>query len=57
MSPIITHEDELELARTEKELVSQLKRLAKAQNDLINSQKKYAENLAKANLVRFASAL
>ena len=52
MSPIITHEDELELARTEKEVVSQLKRLAKAQNDLINSQKKYAENLAKANLVR-----
>ncbi|MFX1493100.1 MAG: hypothetical protein ACFFBZ_02330 [Promethearchaeota archaeon] len=52
MSPIITHEDELELARNEKELVSQLKRLAKTQNDLLNSQKKYAENLAKANLVR-----
>lgn len=52
MSPIITHEDELELARTEKELVNQLRRLAKAQSDLINSQKKYAENLTKANLTR-----
>ncbi|MFX1496843.1 MAG: hypothetical protein ACFFBH_04910 [Promethearchaeota archaeon] len=52
MSPIITHEDELELARTEKELVNQIKKLAKAQSDLINSQKKYAENLTKANLAR-----
>jgi len=52
MSPIITHEDELELARTEKELVNQIKKLAKAQNDLINAQKKYAENLTRANLGR-----
>ncbi|MFX1233340.1 MAG: hypothetical protein ACFFBY_02180 [Promethearchaeota archaeon] len=52
MSPIITHEDELELARTEKELVNQIKKLAKIQSDLINSQKKYAENLTKANLAR-----
>jgi len=52
MSPIITHEDELELASTEKELVNQLKKLAKAQNALINTQKKYAEDLSKANLTR-----
>lgn len=52
MSPIITHEDELELASIEKELVNHMKKLAKTQNDLINSQKKYAENLAKANLAR-----
>jgi len=52
MSPIITHEDELELAKTEKELVSQFKKLAKAQSALIGSQKKYAENVTKANNVR-----
>ena len=39
MSPIITHEDELELAKTEKDLASQIKRLAKAQESLIDSQK------------------
>ena len=49
MSPIITHEDELELAKMEKELVSQFKKLAKAQSSLIGSQKKYAENIAKTN--------
>ncbi|MCK4480485.1 MAG: hypothetical protein KAV01_08150, partial [Candidatus Lokiarchaeota archaeon] len=49
MSPIITHEDELELAKMEKELVSQFKKLAKAQSVLIGSQKKYAENIAKMN--------
>ena len=49
MSPIITHEDELELAKMEKELVSQFKKLAKAQSALIGSQKKYAENIAKTN--------
>ena len=49
MSPIITHEDELELAKMEKELVSQFKKLAKAQSTLIGSQKKYAENIAKMN--------
>jgi hypothetical protein len=52
MSPIITHEDELELAKTEQELVRQINKLAKAQSALINSQKKYAENLSKANLAR-----
>ncbi len=52
MSPIITHQDELELAKSEKELVSQFKKLAKAQSALIGSQKKYAENLTKANNVR-----
>ena len=52
MSPIITHEDELELANMEKELVSQIKKLAKAQNTLIDSQKKYADNLKKATLTR-----
>jgi len=52
MSPIITHEDELELASMEKELVNQIKKLAKAQNSLIDSQKKYADNLRKTNLAR-----
>ena len=52
MSPIITHEDELELAKMEKELVSQFKKLSKAQSTLINSQKKYAENISKANITR-----
>ena len=52
MSPIITHEDELELAKMEKELVSQFKKLAKAQSVLISSQKKYAENISKANITR-----
>jgi len=52
MSPIITHEDELELASMEKELVSQIKKLAKAQSTLIDSQKRYADNLRKANLAR-----
>ena len=52
MSPIITHEDELILAKSERELASQLKKLAKAQSDLIGSQVKYAENLTKANNVR-----
>jgi len=52
MSPIITHEDELTLAKTEKELVSQFKKLAKAQSALISSQKKYAENISKTNITR-----
>lgn len=52
MSPIITHEDELELAKMEKELVSQFKKLAKAQSALISSQKKYAENISKTNITR-----
>lgn len=52
MSPIITHEDELELAKMEKELVSQFKKLSRAQSTLISSQKKYAENISKANITR-----
>ncbi len=52
MSPIITHEDELELAKMEKELVSQFKKLAKAQKSLISSQLKYAENITSANIIR-----
>ncbi len=52
MCPIITHEDELELASTEKELVNHISKLAKAQNTLINAQKKYAEALTKVNLER-----
>ncbi|MFX1364664.1 MAG: hypothetical protein ACFFCE_12820 [Promethearchaeota archaeon] len=52
MSPIITHQDELILAKTEKELVSQFKKLAKLQSTLIDSQKKYAENLTRANIFR-----
>ena len=52
MSPIITSEDELELAKLEKELVAQIRKLAKAQSTLIDSQKKYAENLKKATLTR-----
>jgi len=52
MSPIITHEDELELAKMEKEIVSHLKKLAKAQSALISSQKKYAENISKVTNTR-----
>jgi hypothetical protein len=52
MSPIITHEDELILAKAEKDLVAQFKKLAKAQNSLINSQIKYAENISKTNIIR-----
>ena len=52
MSPIITHEDELILAKSERELVSQFKKLAKAQSSLIDSQKKYAESISKANIIR-----
>ncbi|MFX0029355.1 MAG: hypothetical protein ACFE8B_09105 [Candidatus Hermodarchaeota archaeon] len=52
MSPIITHEDELILAKSEKELASQLKKLSRAQSSLINSQIKYAEDISKANVTR-----
>jgi len=52
MSPIITHEDEIELASTEKELAGKIKKLAKNQTALINAQKKYADNLTKSNLAR-----
>ncbi|MCK4687442.1 MAG: hypothetical protein KAT66_04885 [Candidatus Lokiarchaeota archaeon] len=50
--PIITHEDELELAKMEKELVGQLKKLINAQSALISIQLKYAENITKANITR-----
>jgi len=50
--PIITHEDELELAKMEKELVGQLKKSINAQSALISSQIKYAENVTKANITR-----
>lgn len=52
MSPIITHEDELELASVEKSLANKIKKLAKSQSTLLNTQKKYAENIAKTNLER-----
>ncbi|MFX1522176.1 MAG: hypothetical protein ACFFCC_01580 [Promethearchaeota archaeon] len=52
MSPIITHQDELELAKSEKELVSQFKKLASTQSALISSQKKYAEHISRANNTR-----
>lgn len=52
MCPIITHSDELELAKSEKELASQLKKLSRAQSSLISSQKKYAEDISKANIIR-----
>ncbi len=50
--PIITHEDELELAKMEKELVGQLKKLINAQSALISIQSKYAENITKVNITR-----
>lgn len=52
MSPIITHEDELELAKMEKDLVSKYKKVASVQKGLVNSQKKYIENLAKLVIER-----
>jgi len=52
MSPIITHEDELILAKAEKDLVSQFKKLAKAQKNLISSQMNYAESISTANNIR-----
>lgn len=52
MSPIITHQDELELAKTEKELVSQLKKVAKWQRNVVNSQKSLADNIAKLSIAK-----
>ncbi|MHA2390925.1 MAG: hypothetical protein ACXAEX_03060 [Promethearchaeota archaeon] len=52
MCPIITHSDELELAKAEKELVSHFKKLSRAQSALISSQLKYAENISKATITR-----
>jgi hypothetical protein len=52
MTPIITHQDELILAKSEKELASQLKKLSRAQSSLISTQLKYAEDISKANVTR-----
>jgi len=52
MSPIITHQDELELAKNEKELASQIKKLAKWQRAVGKSQIKLASDLAKMNIER-----
>ncbi|MFW9897752.1 MAG: hypothetical protein ACFFDO_00630 [Candidatus Thorarchaeota archaeon] len=52
MSPIITHEDELELVKMEKELAAQLKKVAKWQRTISGSQRKLADNLAKMNIAR-----
>lgn len=50
--PIITHEDELELSKMEKDMVSDLKKLANIQKSLIESQKKYIDNVGKSILAR-----
>ena len=52
MSPIITHQDELVLAKSEKELAAQLKKLGKWQRAVGNSQIKLAADLAKMNIAR-----
>lgn len=52
MSPIITHEDELDLSKFEKELSSHLKKVAKWQRTVALSQKKLADNIAKSNIAR-----
>ena len=52
MSPIITHQDELELAKSEKELAAQLKKLAKWQRAVGSTQIKLAADLAKMNIAR-----
>lgn len=50
--PIITHEDELDLAKFEKDLSSHLKKVAKWQRAVADSQKKLADNIAKLNIAR-----
>ena len=52
MSPIITIEDEISLAKNEKHLVSQLKKLARWQKTIGSSQNKFAADLAKMNIDR-----
>lgn len=52
MSPIITHEDELELAKIEKQLASQLKKMAGWQRTIKNIETKLADNLSKMNIAR-----
>ena len=50
--PIITHEDELDLSKMEKELASHLKKVARLQRSVSDSHKKLAENTAKLNIAR-----
>jgi len=50
--PIITHEDELDLAKMEKELASHLKKAARLQRTVSDSHKKLADNIAKLNIAR-----
>jgi hypothetical protein len=52
--PIITHEDELDLARLEDELVDKLEDHAKEQNKVIKAQKKLAERITDMNISRKA---
>ena len=52
MSPIITIEDEISLAKNEKLLVSQLKKLVRWQKTIGSSQNKFAADLAKMNIER-----
>jgi len=50
--PIITHEDELDLARLENELVDKLEDHAKEQSKVIKNQKKLADKLSDMNITR-----
>ena len=52
MSPIITNFDEMELAKAEKLLVTQLKKLARWQKTMGSSQNKFAADIAKMNIDR-----
>jgi prefoldin subunit 5 len=52
MSPIITHEDELELADTEEDVVDKIEDLAKRQKKVIKAQKKLADRVADMNIAR-----
>ena len=52
MSPIITTEDELELAKSEKSLAKKIKDLASAQKTVMDSQRKLADNVSKMTIVR-----
>ncbi|MFX1394440.1 MAG: hypothetical protein ACFFAH_12815 [Promethearchaeota archaeon] len=52
MSPIITHEDELDLAKNEKQLATQLRKIAKWQRAIGSSQNKIAADLANMNIER-----
>ncbi|TFF99118.1 MAG: hypothetical protein EU542_09335 [Promethearchaeota archaeon] len=50
--PIITHEDELDLARLENELVDKLEDHAKEQSKVIKNQKKLADKISDMNITR-----